>query len=698
MQEEEEDDDDQAQRHCVVPARPAGASASSRPSSWRRLAPATCGSLVLVLAVSAGVAAVYSCGPARGMWHIWSTAAMRDNMLAGKVAVGHKKVGENAAGTARADEACDANCQETRRAKDNLTAYWDIGHCGPAEDDNNMGWCGNHTYFPDCAETVEVSSRLCVSGVAALVEVNASTQAWYGARQLVWKANCSYMYFAQYKCIPTTTTTTTSTTTTTTTVTNTSTTTTTSSTTTTTTTVETEDMFDERLKERWPEPEGFSCDRDCPGCWRTFEAPRPKQWATEHNGLQLKDVCIEKPGLHKVFIIGDWGGVLGKNGLRPADHRRPDKFPGNTRPFIGGIDDSAQWRVAAAMQQRASWAKPDYILNVGDCFYWGGIEGKCGEPAYKDIPKKQWEQVFEQVYHGPGIDGIKWLGVLGNHDYGGYKFTAAWDQVITYTWSKSGRWMIPAQYWRVKVHYPGFAVDYFFLDSNFWDAHPPQADPSHNLCNQEHNDADDGCGPEGPANMWDCPGWFQRLWNAQAAWFDEGLAKSTADWQIAVTHFPPLWGLDFWKDMTVRHGIDLIVSGHAHNQELHHLKGDNFLSPTAWIVSGGGGGITSEAVPDPAGHDNQYGFVELTLTKGEIAIRGISHGGIQIFESYLVPRPPAPQQPAQPPQGAQAGAEAKQPEAPQAPAVDAMPAAAEQASQSRPGPSPPSEATMIVRK
>merc|ERR1712190_224023 len=45
---------------------------------------------------------------------------------------------------------------------------------------------------------------------------------------------------------------------------------------------------------------------------------------------------------------------------------------------------------------------------------------------------------------------------------------------------------------------------------------------------------------------------------------------------------------------------------------------------TAIIVSGGGGGIFSEGNPDPKGHDNEYGFMDLTLSKGELEVESFS--------------------------------------------------------------------------
>merc|ERR1712012_1447592 len=149
--------------------------------------------------------------------------------------------------------------------------------------------------------------------------------------------------------------------------------------------------------------------------------------------------------------------------------------------------------------------------------------------------------------------------------------------------------------WRVRVVYPTFSVDYFFWDSNHNDVVGIWGDPGHNICSQAHNGDGASCGEEGPTNLWDCPGWFSRLMEAQKPWLDAALDASTAHWQIVVTHFPPTWDRAMWEDLSRRHGIDLIVTGHTHYQEFHNRDVFNFLHPTAWIITGGGGGITSES-------------------------------------------------------------------------------------------------------
>merc|ERR1719195_434927 len=203
---------------------------------------------------------------------------------------------------------------------------------------------------------------------------------------------------------------------------------------------------------------------------------------------------------------------------------------------------------------------------------------------------------------------------------------------------------MPAQYWRATVHYPEFAVDYFFLDNNVFDAAEPHADPNHNVCSLLHNPEGASCGAEGPKDVWSCASWFARLWEEQKNWLETGLAGSAANWQILVTHFPPTWGTDFWKDIVHRQGIDLITSGHVHRLVLYtgaDSADKNFLTPTAWLVSGGGGGITSEDLPERDGLDDQYGFFELTLSKEAIDILAISHGGQVRSTGQVRPRPRA---------------------------------------------------------
>lgn len=369
-------------------------------------------------------------------------------------------------------------------------------------------------------------------------------------------------------------------------------------------------------------------------CTNRFKPPpQPPARGTDYNGVSLPDTCFFGDDEHHVFLIGDWGGVLYGQQPVPADHRSK-QFGPNYRKFVVGADNVAQTNVARQMAERASVSFPDYVLNVGDNFYWGGVTVKCGAPpASCNDASGQWQYVYEHIYRGIGLDLPQWLGVLGNHDFGGYMFTNGWDQAIAYTWadvpSSSGRWLTPALYYKAKVRYPDFAIEYFFLDTNVFDAWDQNADPNHNLCSKIHNarDGEATCGVQGPVSTEECPFWFKRLWKAQAAWLERALEDSTAQWQVVVTHFPPEHGEKFWRRIVHKHGVDLFIAGHRHKQEVHYLEDDNFLRPTPYLVSGGGGGITSDGLPRADGLDDMYGFMDLTLTKEEIMVEAISHGG-----------------------------------------------------------------------
>jgi predicted phosphodiesterase len=373
-------------------------------------------------------------------------------------------------------------------------------------------------------------------------------------------------------------------------------------------------------------------------CKDRFAPPKLPTLATDHNGVQLADTCFRARGPNKtnhVFVIGDWGGI-GVSDPVPAD----DRLGG--RPFVPGVDEKAQHRVAEQMQKLAEEVSPDYVINVGDNFYFGGLNWKCGgaPDQCKDFTG-QWFGIFENIYKGAGIDDVQWLGVLGNHDYGGFIFTAAWDQVISYTWTtgfpSTGRWLTPAQYWRSKVRYDGFSVDYFFVDSNVYGTTSPY-EQEHNICSTTHNLNNISCGKEGPTSVEDCPKWFQRLWEEQDKWLQAGLANSTADWQIVVTHYPPDVMQSYWKELSTKHGIDLIICGHTHTQLVHYAGIENSFWPTAVVVSGGGGGITSAAAPDINGNDDSYGFMDLEFTKTAIVVKAISHGGVLRSTTSVRPR------------------------------------------------------------
>jgi len=261
------------------------------------------------------------------------------------------------------------------------------------------------------------------------------------------------------------------------------------------------------------------------------------------------------------------------------------------------------------------------------------------------------------MYNGKGLQKKEWLSVLGNHDYGGVCFNMGWTQQIWYTWNQasSQRWIMPAQYYfrqaRFGIGADTITADMWFLDTNVEDT---SMDENHDICSKPGNtymknagsksggwyckgflgewkSKHEGYGVCENTNLtspYDCGQHFKALWAEQIKWLAHGLKHSHADWQIIVTHFPAHYPKikDALKGLSAKYGVDLIVTGHTHGQELYYKRdiyGEDF-GDTAVIVSGGGGGIFSEGTPNRDGHDNQYGFMDLTISKTEIGIKSYS--------------------------------------------------------------------------
>lgn len=394
------------------------------------------------------------------------------------------------------------------------------------------------------------------------------------------------------------------------------------------------------------------------------QAPGPPQSAVQYNGVAWPEMVFPGTREMHIFAIGDWGGLDGsatsdmifyKGGHLPGPHVFPrsrvacsmrdlqDCFASEGEDckgscgWVKGVDDQAQLLVAAQMRARAATSDPSFVLNVGDNFYQGGIWMDCGAPMDQLSPMTlhQFDSIFEQVYHGAGLDGKKWLSVLGNHDWGGFQFNHAWDQQIAYTWH-SPRWVMPAVYWSQLVHYPdqGFSAEFFMLDSNAMDAKPPNMDPDHNLCGP-NNPPEVSCKSSGgPASKGECHGWFRSLWREQQRWLEQRLQESTADWQVVVTHFPCGFESPWFLQLYLFQGLDLLVTGHRHDQELWH---PSRLGGLACFVTGGGGGITSEKSPGGT-HSSQYGFFDLTISKRSMAIESINYNGVTIGKQTVYPR------------------------------------------------------------
>lgn len=388
-----------------------------------------------------------------------------------------------------------------------------------------------------------------------------------------------------------------------------------------------------------------SKDRRAP-CQPQAAWPSVPSKATDYNGKTWPELCFSGAEEKHVMLMGDYGGITreshGEVYATVANNIQPDNKRG--RNMYRGVDDRAQQLVSDQMRKYASKVSFDYALNGGDNFYFGGIDTKCGIPmnTIHDRTRAQFDVIFETMYRDLNFP---FLGVLGNHDYGGIKMNAAWDQQVAYTWAEktTKRWILPALYWHQHVRYPDadFSVDYFMIDTNSGDAHAKDEDPNHNICGADRNRGANCAANGGPANVDECLGWFRRLWAEQQTWLEKHLEESAADWQVVVTHFPPdaFMGTAYWKHVAATYGLDLFVGSHRHYQQIYkNYKKYNGLN---YVVCGGGGGITSEFNPDNSQFGReQYGFMDLTITKTQMKVTAIDERGQVSGEMSFGPRPP----------------------------------------------------------
>lgn len=409
-------------------------------------------------------------------------------------------------------------------------------------------------------------------------------------------------------------------------------------------------------------------------CLAFGDRPAIPDTATELNGVAWGAGCYKGKEKYHVFIIGDWGGMCGYSNLNDCDLSPEesqsswdhDEHP--TRPYPmknnrgkkKGIDDSAQHHVRDRMNELAAKVDPEFVLNVGDNFYPGGIVEHCQMRKSKiDFHKmpSQFKSTYEEMYNGKGLRNKEWLSVLGNHDYGGVCYNMGWGQQIFYTWNEAStkRWIMPAQYYsrqaRFETSTGTVTADMWFLDTNIVDT---RTDPNHDICSQNGNSYIENAGPMSKgwycagflgdyknhdgngvcagSNYTDwhsCNGEFARLWSEQLPWLEEGLKRSTADWQILVTHYPAHYPVlsKALIPLAKKYGIDLIVTGHTHEQKIHAPYDTIFdvdYGATARVVSGGGGGIFSEGPPSPSGHDDAYGFMDLVISREELVLQAYS--------------------------------------------------------------------------
>ncbi|KAJ0399301.1 hypothetical protein P43SY_000140 [Pythium insidiosum] len=390
---------------------------------------------------------------------------------------------------------------------------------------------------------------------------------------------------------------------------------------------------------------------DSGGSSQATKAPRPSTGSFTGSGVDesgsvggttpTSDPTKEKYTL-SAYAIGDWGTTVGRDS---CCKRRADHTPTN-------IDKNAEDVVAAVMGKAAETAdpKPKAILGHGDSFYWVGIIDKTDQ-AYR------FEQTFENKFKAKSLDGIPWINVMGNHDYGGASYICAKGGAYVPCNSKDelvqalkDKFTLQAEYkspnsnrWIMKDHFyvhqlsddaSGVSIDVFNLDINDADVHGGEqiccqcygysnggsscsaVTRGHKFCAGGNNDMFDACMDQ------------LKEWSEQSRQeLVKAVKASTATWKIVNAHYSPYNHYaesrqKMWWDLLKGLGVQLWINGHTHGE-----KHDHASINVHFIENGAGGGILNEAAsgipPYTEGlvekiwsygvHD--YGFFELAASK-----------------------------------------------------------------------------------
>lgn len=274
--------------------------------------------------------------------------------------------------------------------------------------------------------------------------------------------------------------------------------------------------------------------------------------------LCLRGGVRAAPAAYAFATLGDWGGVA-----------------------LGGFHPDTVKRVAQQLGKSAADREVQFVVNVGDNFYYCGITSTSDSQISED---------YTSIYTAPALQ-VPWYSALGNHEYG-YDVDA---QVQFTEVDPTKRWYLPARYYTKRVEVgAGQHVSFIFLDTS----------PCVSDYRAESSSRWDPCGSEFPtcSPIHEGPCMFHsnilsQDCSKQYAWFEAQIAAvNKNDWLIVVGHHPAdeMDVHDFISVMQ-RHGFDLYLNGHVHALQQYTIDGKE-----AFVTSGAGAMVnTSDQHLDP---------------------------------------------------------------------------------------------------
>ncbi|XP_046717235.1 tartrate-resistant acid phosphatase type 5a [Silurus meridionalis] len=294
----------------------------------------------------------------------------------------------------------------------------------------------------------------------------------------------------------------------------------------------------------------------------------------------------------RFLVVGDWGGLP-------------------NAPFITPIE----WATAREMGRTAEQLGADFVLALGDNFYYKGV---------KSVDDPRFQETFENVFTAKSLN-VPWYVVAGNHDHAGNVHAQ-----IQYS-KMSQRWNFPYYYYELNFDIPhtDATLQVLMLDTVL-------------LCGNT-DDFQDGK-PSGPESS--------VLANRQLLWLQERMHSSTADFLLVAGHYP-VWSvskhgptdclLKRLRPLLVKYKATAYLCGHDHN--LQYFK----ESGVGYVVSGAGNFIDPDmrhrnSVPRNSlkfftGKSSTLGgFAHMEVTDKKLTLTFIQARGTSLYRTVLSKR------------------------------------------------------------
>ncbi|ESO94599.1 hypothetical protein LOTGIDRAFT_118056 [Lottia gigantea] len=297
----------------------------------------------------------------------------------------------------------------------------------------------------------------------------------------------------------------------------------------------------------------------------------------------------------RFLVVGDWGGL--------------PFFPYTTPAEVG---------TAYQMGQHAQKSKPDFILGLGDNFYFHGVQ---------DVNDPRFKESFENIYQDKSLH-VPWYLIAGNHDhYGNVSAEIIYSQY-------SQRWNFPDFYYPLSFKIPGSnaSVDILMLDTV-------------QLCGNTEPDYEHSQ-PKQPDNL--------QASEQQWKWLEQALQKSNATYLLVAGHFPvysiaehgPTQCLvDRLLPMLYQYKVTAYMCGHDHNLQVE-TKNNRTVN---FFLSGAGNFIEnnkSHASDVPAGVSKFFwadvisfgGFGYVDISQSNMTYSFIEGNGKLLYNTTVSPR------------------------------------------------------------